>query len=98
MALQKINHTKLVNQDGETRNFTEEERRALTLLLFTQKEVKYAAVRKKLGLPEDILFYNLNYKKLPRKKNSKKKIKIRKKQNLLGCHTTMITRNVWKNG
>ena len=45
VALQKINHTKLVNQDGETRNFTEEERRALTLLLFTQKEVKYAAVR-----------------------------------------------------
>lgn len=30
VALQKINHTKLVNQDGETRNFTEEERRALT--------------------------------------------------------------------
>ena len=27
VALQKINHTKLVNQDGETRNFTEEERR-----------------------------------------------------------------------
>lgn len=73
VALQKINHTKLVNQDGETRNFTEEERRALTLLLFTQKEVKYAAVRKKLGLPEDILFYNLNYKKAATKEEQQKR-------------------------
>ena len=40
--------------------------------------------------------YRANEGEAPGKKNSKKKIKIRKKQNLLGCHTTMITRNVWK--
>lgn len=84
VALQKINHTKLVNQDGETRNFTEEERRALTLLLFTQKEVKYAAVRKKLGLPEDILFYNLNYKKAATKEEQQKENQNTEKAKFIG--------------
>lgn len=62
VALQKISHTKLVNTDGEVRNFTEEERQILVELLHSQKEIKYAAVRKKLNLGVDIRFYNLNYR------------------------------------
>lgn len=62
VALQKISHTRLVNTDGEVRNFTEEERELLIELLHSQKEIKYAAVRKKLNLSVDIRFYNLNYR------------------------------------
>lgn len=62
VALQKISHTRLVNVDGEIRNFTEEERKALINMLHSQREITYAAVRKKLNLGVDTRFYNLNYR------------------------------------
>lgn len=62
VALQKISHTRLVNTDGEIRNFTEEERQILIELLHSKREVQYAAVRKKLNLGVDTRFYNLNYR------------------------------------
>lgn len=71
VALQKISHTKLVNTDGEVRNFTEEERQLLMELLHSQKEIKYAAVRKKLNLGVDIRFYNLNYRGKKKKDTEK---------------------------
>ena len=51
VALQKITHMKLVHMDGTSRFFTEEERNILLEMLSSKKEIKYAAVRKKLNLP-----------------------------------------------
>lgn len=62
VALQKISHTRLVNVNGEIRNFTEEERKLLFEMLHSQREIKYAAVRKKLNIGTDTRFYNLNYR------------------------------------
>ena len=62
VALQKISHTKLIDMAGESRNFTKEERNVLISLLHEQKEIKYAAVRKKLAIADDLRFKNLNYK------------------------------------
>lgn len=62
VALQKINHTRLVSADGDVRNFSKEERTMLIELLHTQQEIKYTTVRKKLGLGSEMRFYNLNYR------------------------------------
>ncbi|MCI8326816.1 MAG: type II CRISPR RNA-guided endonuclease Cas9 [Lachnospiraceae bacterium] len=61
VALQKINHLKIVRMDGSSRNLTDEERELILDMLYTQKEVKYAAVRKKLNLEKEERFNTLNY-------------------------------------
>lgn len=61
VALEKINHTKIVSADGSTRFFTSDERHAIIALLHRQQTVKYTAVRKTIGLEEEDKFYNLNY-------------------------------------
>lgn len=61
VALEKINHTKIVSADGSTRFFTDDERRAIIALMHRQQTVKYTAVRKAIGLAEEDKFYNLNY-------------------------------------
>lgn len=61
VALQKINHLKLTNMDGKTRLLEKEEREIILEMLQSKKEVKYAAVRKKLNLPQDVLFKALTY-------------------------------------
>lgn len=61
VALQKITHMKLVHMDGTSRFFTEEERNILLEMLSSKKEIKYAAVRKKLNLPLEEKFNTLNY-------------------------------------
>lgn len=61
VALQKINHLKLVHMDGTSRNLTKEEREKVLELLHSKKEVKYAAVRRKLNLENAEKFNTLNY-------------------------------------
>lgn len=61
VALEKINHTKIVSADGSTRFFTSDERYAIIALMHRQQTVKYIAVRKTIGLAEEDKFYNLNY-------------------------------------
>lgn len=61
VALQKINHLKLVHMDGSSRPLTKEEREIILEMLYSQKEVKYAAVRKKLKLANEERFNTLNY-------------------------------------
>ncbi len=61
VALEKINHTKIVFADGSTRFFTSDERHAIIALMHRQHTVKYTAVRKTVGLAEEDKFYNLNY-------------------------------------
>lgn len=61
VALEKINHTKIVSADGSTRFFTDDERNAIIALMHRQQTVKYTAVRKAIGLTEADKFYNLNY-------------------------------------
>ena len=61
VALEKINHTKIVSADGSTRFFTSDERYAIIALMHRQQTVKYTAVRKTIGLAEEDKFYNLNY-------------------------------------
>lgn len=62
VALQKINHTRLIDANGEVRNFTAEERECLIDMLHHQREIKYAAARKALKLDTNIRFQNLNYR------------------------------------
>lgn len=61
VALEKINHTKIVSDDGATRFLTTYERKSIIELMHKQQTVKYAAVRKAIGLAEEDKFYNLNY-------------------------------------
>lgn len=71
VALEKINHTKIVGDDGITRFLTPDERNIIISLMHKQQTVKYTAVRKAIGLSEDESFYNLNYstKKAENKKD-----------------------------
>ena len=61
VALEKINHTKIVSNDGSTRFFTQDERDTIISLIHRQQSVKYITVRKAIGLAEGERFYNLNY-------------------------------------
>ena len=61
VALEKINHTKIVSDDGATRFLTTYERKSIIELMHKQQTVKYVAVRKAIGLAEEDKFYNLNY-------------------------------------
>lgn len=61
VVLQKINHLRLTDKNGEGRELTSEERRLLLELVHTQKEIKYAAVRSKLNIDETYRFNTLNY-------------------------------------
>lgn len=69
VALQKINHIRMVNKNGESRSLTPEERQLLIELLRTQKEIKYAAVRKKLNIDTAYKFNTLNYSSRGNKKD-----------------------------
>lgn len=71
VALQKITHMKLVHMDGSSRFFTEEERNILLEMLSSKKEIKYAAVRKKLNLPLEEKFNTLNYNMKRKGKDNK---------------------------
>lgn len=61
VALQKINHLRLVDKNGNSRELTEDERNRLLQLLHTQKEIKYAVVRSKLNIVPEYRFNTLNY-------------------------------------
>ncbi len=61
VALQKINHTSIINADGVKRLFSDDEREIIIELMHNKKEVKYSDVRKKLQLADSDKFYNLNY-------------------------------------
>lgn len=61
VALQKINHLRLVDKNGISRGLSEEERELLLTLLHTQKEIKYSAVRSKLKIGPEYRFNTLNY-------------------------------------
>lgn len=61
VALQKINHMRLLDKNGISRGFTEEERELLMKLLHAQKEIKYSTVRSKLNIAPEYRFNTLNY-------------------------------------
>ena len=61
VALQKINHTKLIDEFGTGRFFTEEERKTIIDLLLSGKELKYGTIRKKLNIDPSLKFNSLNY-------------------------------------
>ena len=61
VALQKINHLRLIDKNSNVRELTEEERQVLINLLHTQKEIKYSTVRSKLGIGVEYRFNTLNY-------------------------------------
>lgn len=61
VALQKMNHTKLIDEFGSSRSFSEEERKTLLDLLLSSKELKYDTVRKKLKIDPSLKFNSLNY-------------------------------------
>lgn len=61
VALQKINHTKLIDEFGTGRFFSEEERKTIIDLLLSSKELKYETIRKKLNIDPSLKFNSLNY-------------------------------------
>lgn len=63
VVLQNINHTRIVDDDGNVRSFTEAERNKIIELVHIQNEVKYSSVRKEIGLKDNEKFYNLTYSK-----------------------------------
>lgn len=63
VLLQKVNHLKIVDEDGNIRPLTQEERRAVVELVCSKKEVKYTDIRKKLLLQEKVVFKELSYGK-----------------------------------
>lgn len=69
VAIQKINHLRLVEKNGEGRFLTQEERQILIELLHRSKEIKYAAVRTKLGIGEKYRFNTLNYSSKTKNEN-----------------------------
>lgn len=75
VALQKINNLRLVSKGGAGRFLVEEERNQLVELLHNQKEISYAAVRKKLGIAVDYRFNSLNYSGKAKDATEEKKIK-----------------------
>ncbi len=63
MLLQKVNNLKL---SGET-EITVEQKEQIIEMAYKQAEVKYSQIRKKLNLPDNIRFLQLDYK--PKKKD-----------------------------
>ncbi len=61
VLLQKINHTVLITDSGNTMEFTPQQRETLVAYAYEKKELKYSDVRKKLNLPENVYFKGLNY-------------------------------------
>lgn len=61
VALQKINHLRLVDKNGASRGLSEEERKILYDLIHKNKDIKYSTVRSKLNIDESYRFNTLNY-------------------------------------
>ena len=62
-VLQKINHTRIISEFGEYRDFKAEEREVLLNEVHIRKEIKYSQVRAKLKLNSTDTFSTLNYNK-----------------------------------
>lgn len=62
MLLQKVNNLK-IEIDGEKNNLTPTQRDKIIALAYVQSEIKYSQIRKKLNLPENARFVELNYNK-----------------------------------
>ena len=60
MLLQKINHLK-IDLNGEKMILSQQQREELANLAYEQAEIKYSQIRKKLNLPKEAKFVDLNY-------------------------------------
>lgn len=63
VLLQKLNNLKIVDKNRNQRFLSLEERDLIVAMAYHQKDVKYAAIRKKLGLAEEDKFNSLVYSK-----------------------------------
>lgn len=61
VLLQKINNLTVIDSAGESRRLNPEQREDVLQLIYGQKDVKFAAVRKKLNLSNLYTFKELNY-------------------------------------
>lgn len=61
VLFQKVNNLKVIDRDRNQRFLSEEERKLIVALAYHQKDVKYTAIRKKLGLSEGDKFNSLVY-------------------------------------
>lgn len=59
--LQNINNITLVNDAGNKKVLTDDERRIVKELCFNTSAVKYSTIRKKLGIPDEYRFNHLSY-------------------------------------
>ncbi|MCI9135996.1 MAG: type II CRISPR RNA-guided endonuclease Cas9 [Lachnospiraceae bacterium] len=82
VALQKINHLRIVDKNGNGRELTGEERQKLIELLHKQKELKYTSVRKALNLDIKYKFNTLNYS--GKKADEEEKVKETEKAKFAG--------------
>lgn len=74
MLLQKINNLK-IDINGTRYELSPTQRKEIVEMAYSQAEVKYSQLRKKLALPEEARFNALNYSVNSTKKKAKKKVK-----------------------
>lgn len=90
--LQKVNNLK-INVNGEKLSLSQQEKEEIAKLAYEQSEIKYTQLRKKLNLPEEARFADLNYSQIKNKKDEElsteeriKKVEDKKFIKLEGWH------------
>lgn len=73
VLLQKVNHTYLTDEYGKTAMLTPEQKSELISYAYEKKELKYSDVRKRLNIPDNMIFKGLTYKKDDKKEAEKAK-------------------------
>ena len=66
MLLQKVNNLK-IDVNGEKIGLDDEQRNKIIKLAYEQAEIKYSQIRKKLNIPQEAKFAELNYKQTKKK-------------------------------
>lgn len=69
----KINHLRIIDNQGNARELTSEQRAVLFQLAHQNKETSYTAIRRALGLPIEERFNNVRYDVKKKAKSSRKK-------------------------
>ncbi len=96
MLLQKVNNLK-IDINGQNMEIPEDKKQEIINLAYEQAEIKYTQLRKKLELPIEARFKDLNYQELKKKKDEElseekviKQIEDRKFIKLEGWHKIRI--------
>lgn len=79
ILLQKVNNLR-IDVDGEKVNISHEQREEIINMAYNQAEIKYSQLRKKLNLPKEARFIDLNYNYSKKKKTEDSTLEERIKE------------------